>query len=375
MRQKIDLVFPVLPPVLDGIGDHTACLARALADNADVRIWTSSGDFNPISGVEIAEAFTVSKPWGVNRLLDRIETDPPDWLVFQFNQFSYGRWGLNPNLPLLLGKMKRRIPRMRIVWIAHEDFVPVSSLKFAVMTTWQRWQFWMLGRRSDLVFFSIDPWVRKYQPWFRDVRVEHLPIGSTMPRLDVARRQARERIGISEETFVAGVFGTVNPSRLLAHIKRASLALQGRAKEFVLLYVGPHGQAMKAAMDPLPVMATGALSAKDVSVHLSAMDIHLTPFIDGVSTRRTSFMAGLQHAIPTVGTAGPLTDDVLRSAAGESFLLTPVENADAFAASAISLFDSPEWRTAMGSAGRSLYDASFSFDATAQKFLRVIADC
>ena len=31
------------------------------------------------------------------------------------------------------------------------------------MTTWQRAQFWALGALADHVFFSIDPWVQKYQ--------------------------------------------------------------------------------------------------------------------------------------------------------------------------------------------------------------------
>ena len=35
---KIDILFPVLPPTIDGIGDHTARLAAALSGFAQVRI-------------------------------------------------------------------------------------------------------------------------------------------------------------------------------------------------------------------------------------------------------------------------------------------------------------------------------------------------
>ena len=44
---KIDILFPVLPPTIDGIGDHTARLAAALSGFAQVRI---------LMGVERGEA-------------------------------------------------------------------------------------------------------------------------------------------------------------------------------------------------------------------------------------------------------------------------------------------------------------------------------
>jgi len=374
MRQRIDLVFPVLPPVIDGIGDHTACFSRALSEQSDVRIWVSQGNYHPIAGVDVRPAYSLERPSGIKSLLPSIEADPPDWLILQFNQFSYGRWGFNPYVPLVVREMKRRIPSMRVAWVAHEDFVPVSSAKFAVMTTWQRWQFWMLGRHADVVFFSIDPWVQKYRAWFPRVPVEHLPIGSTMPRVAVDRRQARRRLGLDEATFVAGVFGTVNPSRMLPLIREASLALQERAPEFRLLYVGPHGKAMKDEMRGVHLLDAGILEPEDVSVHLAAMDVHLAPFIDGVSTRRTSFMAGLQHGLPTVGTAGPLTDAVLHRRNGQAFLLAPVDDAAAFERHAISLFEDASLRARIGSSARSLYDSSFSFAASTRQFLKVIGE-
>lgn len=372
----IDLIFPVLPPALDGIGDYTALLARALAPRADVRVLTGPGPHDAIDGVDVEPAFTVTPPQGVRRLLGAVERRRPDWVVLQFNQFSYGRWGLNPFLPLVMRQIKRRLPGTGIAWMAHEDFVPVTSWKFAIMTLWQRWQFWMLGRTADRVFLSIEPWAEKYQRWFPDTLVRHLPVASNIPRGEHARADARRHLGLAPETFVAGVFGTVNASRMLPLIRRAATAMQAacaqspEGRDFALLYVGPHGADMRAAMGPgLPLLDAGRLPADEVSAAFAAMNLHLTPFVDGVSTRRGSFLAGLQHGVPTVGTAGELTDAMLLDADGDAFLLAPASDPAAFEHHALALLDSDDQRARMAVAARALYDSTFSFEVIAERLL------
>jgi len=117
--------------------------------------------------------------------MSAIETDTPDWLLLQYNPFSYGRWGLNLDLPLVIRDIKRRQPFIRIALMGHEPFVPISNWRSAIMTTWQRWQLWMLGRSADVVFFSIQPWARKFQTWWPNKPVLHLPVGSNIPRLPI----------------------------------------------------------------------------------------------------------------------------------------------------------------------------------------------
>lgn len=366
----VDLIFPVLPPALDGIGDYTALLARALAPHADVRVLAGPDPHDAIEGVTVEPAFTVSPPQGVRHLLTAVEHRRPDWVVLQFNQFSYGRWGFNPFLPLVVRQIKRRLPQTGIAWMAHEDFVPVTSWKFAIMTLWQRWQFWMLGRAADRIFFSIEPWAEKYQRWFTDTPVRHLPVASNIPHAGCSREEARRRLGLDPETFVAGVFGTVNASRMLPLIRRAATAMQAASDRFTLLYVGPHGAAMREAMGPdLPLLDAGRLPAREVSACFSAMDLHLTPFVDGVSTRRGSFLTGLQHSVPTVGTAGELTDALLKDADGEAFLLAPVDDPVTFERHALTLLREDDRRARIAAAARALYDGSFSFEVIAEQLL------
>lgn len=369
---RIDLVFPALPPALDGIGDHTTHLANGLSDHCDVRILTAQSDATPIPGVQIAPVFSIDRPWGVHGIVDAVAEDPPDWLVLQFNQFSYGRWGFNPFLPHALKRIRRAAPETRIAWIAHEDFVPATSLKFALMRLWQRWQFQALGGLADQIFFSIAPWVDTYSPWFDGTPVHHLPIGSNMPYVDEDSSELRSILGL-DAPFVVGLFGTLR-ARLLDNVAAALTALQRHATDVVLLYIGPDGPALRETLPDLPLLDAGRLPADAVSRHLPLMDLHLTPFIDGVSTRRGSFMAGLQHGVPTLATEGELTDRLLRRLDGHAFMLSPRNDADAFARAALTLHDNPEYRQRLGRNGKRLYNDRFSFDVTVPAFLDILAD-
>ena len=370
---RVDIVFPRLPPSLDGIGDYTARFAERLASRCDVRILTAQQDATSIPGVRVRHAFSIDAPRGITSLFDVVRADPPDWLLLQFNQFSYGRWGFNPYLPITIRRIASRVPRTRIAWMAHEDFVPPTSLRWAIMTTWQRLQFWMLGRAADLIFFSIEPWARQYASWFPDTPVHHLPVGSNIPECAVSRSTARERLGFDDDQFVAGIFGTLRGSRPMSFLRRAVAAMDAAHPNLTVLYVGPDGaQLTTQHLEEAQVRDAGRLPAEDVSVHLTAMDLHLAPFTDGVSTRRGSFMAGLQHGVPTVSTQGKLTDPMLAACDGEAFTLASADNADAFAQAAVTLMHDASKRLRMGKAGKQLYEEAFAFDVIAEKFINVL---
>jgi glycosyltransferase involved in cell wall biosynthesis len=363
---RIDLVFPKLPPALDGIGDHTARLAEALtAGGAEVRVLTAQEEADPIPGATVEKAFSMERRRGVHGVLAAARRHPPDWLVLQFNQFSYGRWGLNPHVPLMVRRLERQQPGVRVAVLFHEDFVPVTNWRFAAMTCWQRAQFWGLGRQADLALFSIAPWVQQYRSWFPNTPVRHLPVGSNMPRLGLAWGEARRHVGIREEPFVAGVFGSAHGSRLLGHVRAAVKVLQRRAEDFTVLYVGPHGEALRAALPRAPLIDAGRLPPEDVSRHLAAMDVHLAPFMAGASTRRGSLMAGLQHGVPTVSTRGKQTDALLRRWDEHAVLLAEEGDRRGFARCAERLLNHPAERREIAQRSQTFYDTYFDWPVLA----------
>ena len=160
---KIHLVAAALPPALDGIGDYSARLAAELAQIASVKVLTAQPDPAAIPGVTVETVFSVQNPRSVWNLARQIEADPPDWVLLQYNPFSYGKWGLNLPLPLAMRRIKRRCPATKIAVMVHETFVPFGvNWKFRVMTLWQRPQFAVLSRTADVLFFSVDAWAQTF---------------------------------------------------------------------------------------------------------------------------------------------------------------------------------------------------------------------
>ncbi len=364
---KVHLIFPVLPPVLNGIGDYTACLAQVLAETCEVKILTGEGKFDPIPSVSAQEGFSIGAMDGIQRLPAVIGSDVPDWLVLQYNPFSYGRWGLSPYLPLAMRQIRKAFPETRLALMVHEPFISIESLKAAVMTTWQRWQLWMLGRQADLIFFSIDPWVRKFQSWFPGKPIRHLPVASNIPLEKTSKREARQTAGIAPDDFVIGVFGSAHPSRLLPFVKEALRRLATVQAKLRVLYVGPAGDTIRKVLGEFPLLDAGPLAPEAVSHHLSAMDLHLAPFEKGVSSRRGSFMAGIQHGVATISTYGSDTDDMLLAVNGEAFLLAPDHAMNQFGELAVRLAKDALLRRRFAERGRGFYETSFGWELTARR--------
>ena len=366
---NIDLVFPALPPALDGIGDHTARLATALSAHHTVRIWTAEPNPTPLPGVDIRTGVHFDSRSGLQTLARDIAATPPDAVVLQYNPFSYGRWGLNLTLPGLLPSLRRHAPETRLAVMVHEPFVPVESLRFAVFTTWQRWQLWQLGRAADTLFFSIAPWVGRFGAWFPNTPCHLLPVGSNIPVAPAARTRMRAQLGFDDGTTVLGFFGSAHESRDLALLRRALNERVIVQKSTVLLYVGHAGAALRAALPNIRVQDAGALPPEAVSQHLAAMDLYLAPFRDGVSTRRGSFMVGLQHGLPTLTTLGPDTDASLRSATGTAFAAVEQGDAEAFASQMHRLLQRAELRDELGRSGSALYRETYDWPLLAPQLI------
>ena len=366
-RRRIDLLFPTLPPALNGIGDYTARLAEALAADAEVGVLAAPGPADPIPGVELVPIPDLLR----GGLAEAVRRRRPDWLVAQYNPFSYGRRGFAPRLPLALRACRRASPGTRLAVMFHEMHVPFAGPKQAVLWGWQRPQFAAAAALAEVAFFSIEAWTEGYRRRHPGRRAVHLPVGSNVPRADADRAAVRAESGVAEDEPALGLFGTAHVSRLLPLVD-AALAAAGKERPgAALLYVGPHGAAVRAAVRGR-VIDAGRLPAAEVSRRFAALDVALAPFRDGVSTRRTSLMTGLQHGVATVGTDGFLTDRVLSEADGRALALTPPAPAP-FAAAVAGLLGDDARRAGIGAAGRALYESAFDWPVIARRLTAELA--
>ncbi len=369
----IHLLYPVLPPVVDGIGDYTRCLAMALADQGPVTIWSNQHVYAPIERVTVRSACEIDRPRRMGPLAEAIVGQAPDWLVVQYNPFSYGKWGFNPALPAAIRSIRRAGVRMALM--VHEPYVPFTDWRSVVMGSWHRWQLRALIASSDVVFFSIAPWADAFRRKLPRKRVEHLPVGSNIPNIHAPRDLARQALGIEDDVLVAGVFGSAHPSRRIGYVRQAIDAIRHRHPKIRVLSIGTAGQVLRQQLDPsIALTDTGILPAAAVSAHFSAMDLYFTPFRRGVSTRRGSFMVGLQHGIATLSTSGEHTDTLLSDLAGTAFMLSADGNVDAFARQAVALVDDPGFRNRVALEGQAFFERSLSWPRIAAQLVEVLRD-
>lgn len=370
---RIQIIAAALPPQLDGIGDYTANLAAELAHSATVTVLTGAQVPDPIPGVRVETAFSAADPRSVWNLTRHVAEDKPDWVLLQYNPFSYGRWGKNLHLPHVMRQIKRDLPGTRFALMVHEPFVPIISPQFAVMATWQRWQLWALGRSADRVFFSIDPWAKRFQEWFPHTQARHLPVGSNIPRVPISRAEARARLGIEDQTIVLGLFGTMSAGRMLTQVQEAAITLRQSGHRVKVLYIGPHNEQVCAALGNTDLIADGPAAPEEVSRRFAAMDIYLVPYSDGISTRRTTLMVALQHGIATVGTSGLLTDSLFERENGQAFLLADVNAPEQFQSHVLRLAEDAALREQIGRAGMLLYKREFAWTEVVQKLHTALA--
>jgi glycosyltransferase involved in cell wall biosynthesis len=282
-----------------------------------------------------------------------------DALILHYNPFSWGRRGFAPDLVPMLARLRRRRPRVVIGILAHERYVDMHGLRWTLMGGWQRVQFLAVLRFADVAWSSIEAWTESLRAQTRG-RVAQIPISSNLPDRRGARLATRERLGIDGSRLVVAAFGTDHPSRLMGHIEGAVDAIAASGRPVTLLNLGAGAPPVTVRVADVTVLAPGRLDASAVAEHLAAADLYLAPFVDGVSARRTTLMAAMQHGLPIVGTDGPLTDTAMRDAR-EALVLTPSVDLTGFVAAVRALAAKPEQRARRGAAARRLYEARFDW--------------
>ena len=343
-RKAIALVCKESHGEIDGIRDYTVQLAGALR-----RFEGVSAD--------------VLGPGALNGAL--VDYDA---VVVQYNPFMYGRWGFAPWLPAALLRTRRRQPTLEIALMVHEPYVPMINWRWALMGVWQRSQLFALRAIADPVFASIDSWASTLGGMRPKRAAYHLPVGSNLPDRRPHRKQARLGVGATPETLIVSTFGTAHPARRLEYVAAAINAIATTGVPTIFLNLGAGAPAIDGVTGSVRVLAPGLQSPRALADLLSATDIFLAPFIDGVSTRRTTVMAALQHGLAVVGTDGPLTDRALRES-DHALRLVPVAREDLFVDAARRLASRRGERERVSSAARRLYDERFDWPIIAQTLL------
>jgi glycosyltransferase involved in cell wall biosynthesis len=306
--------------------------------------------------------------------LDRFPA--PRRILVQWVPHGYGYRSMNVMFCWWLWNRARRGDRVELM--VHEPYLPfrAGSLRQNVAALVHRLMTVLLLRAAAHVWISIPEWERRLRPYAlgRPVPLQWLPIPSSIPMIcSAAGAQAVRKRYLADGRVLIGHFGTfgwpISPM-----LEEILLALTGEFDAQVVLLIGLKSEEFRLALiqkEPrlaAVVHATGTLSAEDLSCHLAACDLMIQPYPDGVSTRRTSFMAGLSHGRAIITTTGTSTEPLWRQT--DAVALAAVNDVAAFLQLLRRLRSDVEERYRMGESARNIYRERFDVCHTVDELRR-----
>jgi glycosyltransferase involved in cell wall biosynthesis len=344
------------PPGSGGVGDYTAQLAEALAGAGDaVTVW--------VPGRTLPDRFGRES----RRVLDDAVRHTPGIVLLQYVPNALGAHGMNLAFCRWLRARAHRGIDVRVMF--HEPFFyfgfarPWRNALAAVQRVMAR----TLLDASTAAYISTESW-RRYLSPRNGATLDVLPIPSNIPCAATPDDAERCRRAIAPRGEpVVGHFGTYGD-----HVERElkcvvpEIAGQVPAARFAFIGAGSAEFLSRLARSCPRIAArswaSGRIEAREVSCALGAADVLVQPYPEGVTTRRTSVMAGLQHGVPVVTTTGALTEAVWAESGAVRLALS--RDPHAFAKAVASLLRDRAAAASLGRRGADAYERCFSLART-----------
>jgi glycosyltransferase involved in cell wall biosynthesis len=232
---------------------------------------------------------------------------------------------------------------------------------------------------SQRLFISTANFAERLRPYDpkRKLPMTWSPVPSNIAtRADVdpaAVAEIRRRI-VPDGRPLIGHFGTFG-AVMLPSLRAVLPAVLAADPSRLLLLVGRNGHkfaASLAAEHPAigeRIIATGGLESADAAAHLSACDLMIQTYPDGVSTRRGSAMGDLGLGLPIVTNRGYSTEP----AWSEFDAVRLVDSDREMARAAGELLADPAARAALGRRALDLYEQRFAVRHTVAQLLHAAA--
>ena len=241
----------------------------------------------------------------VDRLLDRFP--PPRRLLVQWVPHGFGYRSMNVGFCMWLLRRARRGDRIEIM--VHEPYL-------AIRRGWDP----VDGRRVRASRDDDHPGARGHPRLDRDSAV-----GAALAPVRARTERAVRMAAHSEQSADAGARGDpararslcaagggpiVGHSGLVRHGRDARVVCEPcqhilqRTPNAAVVLLGQHGERFHQQLVrdhpqlAARIQATGTLSPQALADHIGACDLLIQPYPDGISSRRTSAMAGLALGIP-----------------------------------------------------------------------------
>lgn len=329
-----------------GVADHTRHLAQHLAAmDVQVAILTSV-KASPADASAAVSVYPIIRNWRLGcwkQIGDFLATTSPDIVHVQYQAAAYD---LAAWINWLPWRLRLRRVRPRVVVTFHDLRVPYIFPKAGPL---RRWSVLALARFADAVITTNPEDETQLQRHAWATHVRRVPLGSNIeaqPPAGYQRSAWRRQHGVADSEVLMAYFGFLNPSKGGEEVVQVldRLVRRGVAAHLLMIggQVGDVDSTNRAYLEQVRtlirahhledrVLWTGHIEPEEVSAALLAADVVVMPYRDGVSFRRTTFIAALRHGCAVVTTPPTVAMPELRP--GDNLLLAPVGDVEALAES------------------------------------------
>jgi glycosyltransferase involved in cell wall biosynthesis len=368
-RAAWHIITGEFPPDPGGVSDYTEVVARALVEAGDqVHVW-APGDRERVSlerGISIHRLAGRFGPRAIAQLARGLDDLPaPRRLLVQYVPNAFGMKGMNVPFCAWLASRQEKL------WVMfHEVATPWNAgklrrdLPLGVVT---RFDAALIAKRADEMFVSVPAWEKllaSFVPGFTQATWSPIPSNfpdEAKPELVDAALAKKKADGAPRWIGHFGTYGGLLAPMLAPIIERL---LRARNDRRVILL----GRGAEKFAKTLPsevrenVLVPNASSPDEIVAQLSACDVVLQPYADGISSRRTSVMASIALGLPVISHAGAQTEPIWKSA--KAIVLAHDESTRAYVDATESLLADPDLARAVGEKARSVYRVQFSIERT-----------
>jgi glycosyltransferase involved in cell wall biosynthesis len=374
---KVIMVVDYYPPLIEGIGDYTANLLRALSNRgvgvtvvtrpaAGANVRELSG---PIDIRRIGNGWRMSAIGTILQVLD--EKGPGAILHVQYP--SGATYHKRPMINLLPAIVRVARPRVPVVVTMHEYHEHRLRWKVRAIPM-------MIAAHGLILVNSKD-----YRTVTRRIRppkfhTDLIPIGSNIevvPESPTLRNELRKQYGFTPGDAIIVYFGDMHPGKgfleLLSALRQlrseglaVSLLIISRLKAHKSLYDRKILAALESPIREKWAYVADAPEPDKVSRHLQLADAAVFPFTRGAAENRGSLLAAIAHGLPTLTTRGPSTPARFEENFGVQTV--PAGDLPALTAWLRALVQSPDLRDHLSARARVARKA-FSWDDIAQRVI------
>lgn len=260
--------------------------------------------------------------------------------------------------------LRRRAPGARWVLFLHERATPDPAQRMNRLA--QQLQFaWIASGCQGVV--GATPLLTSRAR--RRLAHAQVPVGSNLPDGRGQRDAQRRALGLSPADLVVGSFVQGYRAAEAPYV-RSAVAAAGRAARGRVVHLALGSDPADTDVRGVERLVPGPLSAEALAAHLACVDLYVSPYPDGMSARRTTLVAALQHATAVISNGGAATESWLSDL--DAVHLAPL-TVDGFAQAAEELAGDAAVRAALSRRAREAHESHFAWPVLAARLERFVA--